>query len=237
MFRTGGAGPTEKTLCRVSRMSEQNRKQVSAIVPAYNEAPRIFPVLKTLLSYPGFQEVLVVDDGSSDGTREVASSLGARVVRLETNSGKGMALDHGVKVARGNIFFFCDADIAGLTHEMIDQIIEPVRAGKVELFIGMRYRRVYDARLILRFTPLLGGERALTRELWERVPGECKKGFRIETALNYYTRCDKGFEYKVFEGLSQTIKERKYGLVRGLAWRVIMGWEIVTTYFRVRISS
>jgi glycosyltransferase involved in cell wall biosynthesis len=204
-------------------------RRVSAIVPAYNEAARITPVLDVLVSYPGFAEVLVVDDGSTDATGQVAAARGARVIRNSRKSGKGSAMQRGVDAAGGSLVFFCDADIQGLTHEIIDEILDPVRRGDTEMFIGMIDRRIYDAPFIIRFVPLLGGIRALTRELWERTPPRFKKGFEIETALNYYADHPGRPQHKVFPGLSQTVKEKKYGLLRGTYWRWKMVLDILAT--------
>ncbi len=88
---------------------------VTAVVAAYNEAERIADVLEVLCGYAGFAEVVVVDDGSTDGTGEVAAGHGATVLRVEPNKGKGHAMDVGVRHAATEVIFFADADIRGLT--------------------------------------------------------------------------------------------------------------------------
>ena len=227
----------EAPVRRVSADAEKSAIKISAIVPAYNEAARIAPVLDVLVSYPGFVEVLVVDDGSTDGTGEVAALRGARVVRSPRKSGKGAAMQRGVDAAVGDLIFFCDADIVGLTHETIDEIVAPVRRGDTEMFIGMIDRRIYDAPFIIRFVPLLGGIRALTRGLWERTPPKFKKGFEIETALNYYAAHPGRPQHKVFPGLSQTVKEKKYGLLRGTYWRWRMVLDILATNWALHFGA
>ncbi len=218
-------------------MAQEAPRRVSAIVPAYNEAARIATVLDVLASYPGFAEVLVVDDGSTDGTGEVATARGARVIRNARKSGKGAAMQRGVDAAAGDVIFFCDADIVGLTHEAIDEIVAPVRRGDTEMFIGMIDRRIYDAPFIIRYVPLLGGIRALTRALWKRTPKRFKQGFEIETALNYYAAHPGRPQHKVFPGLSQTVKEQKYGLLRGTYWRWRMVVDILTTNWALRVGA
>jgi glycosyltransferase involved in cell wall biosynthesis len=69
-----------------------------AIVPAHNKAPRIGAVLSVLTTYPGFKGAIVVDDGSDDGTAEVASRFPVRMVQHTENKGKGAALRSGVEV-------------------------------------------------------------------------------------------------------------------------------------------
>src|SRR3989344_6020695 len=89
-----------------------------------------------------------------------------------------------------------DADIIGLNHKIIDQITGPVLNKEVEMMIGMINRRIYYAKFILAFIPLLGGERALTKKLWLKIPRHFKNCFKIEAALNFYaTYYGKGFGY------------------------------------------
>jgi glycosyltransferase involved in cell wall biosynthesis len=197
--------------------------EVTAVVAAYNEAERIGGVLEVLASYPGFTEVIVVDDGSSDDTPSVVAPYGVTYVRLETNQGKGHAMDVGVRRATTPVVFFADADISGLTHETIEDVVGPVARGEAEMFIAMRNRKIYYLRRIMAFVPLLGGERALTTELWHRVPSRYKDRFRIEAALNFYAvHFGRGLRFRVFRGISQTVKERKYGFGQGLRRRLRM---------------
>ncbi|NOY56241.1 MAG: glycosyltransferase family 2 protein [Actinobacteria bacterium] len=201
---------------------------VTAIVAAYNEAPRIGRVLDVLTTYRGFEEVIVVDDGSTDGTADVVAAYPVTYLRIEPNQGKGHAMDVGVAHARTDVIFFADADIDGLTHEMIAETVQPVLDGSCEMFILMRNRKIYYLRLLMRFIPLLGGERAVTKRLWEQLPDRYKVRFRIEAGLNFYAvYYGKGLRYRVFRGISQTVKEEKYGFWPGLMRRLRMFGDIV----------
>ena len=97
------------------------RVGLSIVVPAYNEEGRIGPTLEALLDFlarglsPG--EILVVDDGSRDGTaplaRRILGTAGAhRVLRNEENRGKGFAVRRGVLASRGERILFTDADLS-----------------------------------------------------------------------------------------------------------------------------
>ena len=140
-------------------------KRISAIVPAYNEAERIGRVLDILTTYPDFKEIIVIDDGSPDGTEAIVRRYDVRYVKKKVNGGKGAAMDLGVKLAKGDVIFFCDADISGLTHKIIDQITCPVVNGEVEMFIGMRNRKIYF--LISRITMGVGEESELRGKIDE----------------------------------------------------------------------
>jgi glycosyltransferase involved in cell wall biosynthesis len=206
---------------------------VTAIVPAYNEAARLGRVLDVLTTYPGFAEVIVIDDGSYDTTSAVAGRYPVCLIKHTHNVGKGQAMDEGVHAAQGDIIFFCDADVTGLTHHILDRIIQPVQHGEVDMFIGMRNRKIYFLRFLLRFIPLLGGERALTRKLWQQVPSIYKDRFSPEVALNFVAQhLGHPCTYAVFPGLGQTIKERKYGLLPGLQARFSM----IGDFIRAEVS-
>jgi glycosyltransferase involved in cell wall biosynthesis len=211
-------------------------RTVSAIVPAYNEAARVGAVLATLKSHPSLSEVILVDDGSTDDTWRAGREAGVTVIRHPERRGKAEAMETGIAAAGSAVVFFADADIKGLTHAIVDAIVEPVRNGETEMFIGMRNRTIYYTRMVLRFVPLLGGERALTRSLWYEIPPPFRRGFKIETALNYFASRDgRSFRYEVFSGLSQVIKERKYGYLRGKLARIDMYRQIVLANLQLHL--
>lgn len=100
---------------------------VSAVIPAYFEESTIGEVVKMTL--PFVDEVLVVDDGSTDETTKNAVESGARVVRLEKNTGYLQALQRGLREARGDIIVTLDADGQHVPSE-IHKLIEPIIKGK-----------------------------------------------------------------------------------------------------------
>ncbi len=207
---------------------EEVTSGVTAVVAAFNEAERIGRVLDVLTTYPDFSEVIVVDDGSTDGTADEASKHPVRVVRVTPNQGKGHAMDVGVQAAATGLIFFADADIVGLTHSMIDETIRPVADGECEMFILMRNRKIYVLHKLMAFVPLLGGERALTKRLWTMLPARYKDRFRIEAGLNFYAiHYGAGLRYRVFKGISQTVKEAKFGFREGLRRRFAMFREVL----------
>ncbi len=94
---------------------------LSVVIPAYNEAARLPATLDAIVAYlrngGAPFEVVVVDDGSLDGTAEVvraraATDPGIRLVRSESNHGKGYAVRAGLLEARGDLWLFSDADLA-----------------------------------------------------------------------------------------------------------------------------
>ncbi len=218
----------------------ENRKTtgVTAIVPAYNERERIGEVLAALTSYPEFDEVIVVDDGSKDGTAEEAAKYAVRVIQMEKNGGKARAMDAAVQATTAEIILFCDADMRGLTHEMVRDVLRPVLEGDTDMMVAMHGRKVYDKEFVVKMTPRLGGLRAVRRELWDAVPDKYKRGFHIEAALNFYARhWGRGFQYRVFPDLKQTIKEKKYGIWKGAAARTKMEAQVIASYGRLHLRD
>lgn len=196
---------------------------VSAIIPARDEAATIAGVIRPLAAHPLIAEVIVVDDASTDGTAAAARAAGAAVISMPENGGKAAAMQRGVEAARHDVIFFSDADITGLSEERIARIVGPVASGEYDMHVGIRGRRTYWVNRLLHFTPILGGERALRRELWDQVPAGCKRNFQIEIALNYFAKLNgHRMGITVVHGLGQVIKERKRGLLPGLWQRLLM---------------
>ncbi len=86
------------------------KTEISIIIPAYNEAQNIGKVISDIRAIHPDLEIIVVDDGSSDGTGAVASDSGAMVYKHPYNIGNGAAIKSGIRIASGQIMVFMDAD-------------------------------------------------------------------------------------------------------------------------------
>ncbi len=210
--------------------------RVTAVVPACNEQATIGDVVRPLLAHPLVAEVIVVDDGSTDGTAGCARALGAAVISMPCNGGKAAAMARGVAAARHEIILFCDADLTGLDEEKLTRIVEPVARGDYGMFVGVRGRKTYWANRLLHFTPVIGGERALRREIWEHVPDDYRKNFQIEIALNFFAKLHgHRMGMAVVPGIGHVIKEMKRGLLPGLLQRFSMIWDILLVSWRIYV--
>ncbi|TJY40871.1 glycosyltransferase family 2 protein [Cohnella pontilimi] len=114
---------------------------VCIIIPAYNEERSIFQVIRRILQlHPDFT-VLVVNDGSSDRTEQVAKSAGAHVITLPQNLGIGGAVQTGYRyaAARGyDAAVQVDADGQHKPEEL-DKVLEPIRLGEADMVVGSRF--------------------------------------------------------------------------------------------------
>jgi glycosyltransferase involved in cell wall biosynthesis len=209
---------------------------VSAIIPAHNESQTICGVIEPLLGHLLIDEIIVADDGSTDDTAERARSMGVTVISLPSNRGKASAMSRGVRAARNEIVFFCDADIIGLTPERVTRLVTAVTSGDYGMYVGIRGRKTYWANRLLHFTPILGGERVLTKTLWNRVPRTYKKNFQVEIALNFFAKhLGQRMGFTVVHGLSQVIKEKKRGFWLGLWQRLLMIYDVMLIGWRLYV--
>ncbi len=203
--------------------------RVAAIVPAYNEEQRIGAVLDALRQCNKLDDIVVVSDGSTDNTYEVASSYpDVTAIRLPRNLGKGAALVAGVKYASADIVAFFDADLIGLTPHLAEALIQPVLEGRADMSIGIfkggRWRTDWAQSL----APFISGQRAIYSNHVLSVPGLEQARFGAEIALGRYAR-KKGLvtEFVPLHGMTHPMKEEKLGRLRGTCARLKMYGEII----------
>jgi len=117
--------------------------EISVVIPCYNEVSTIEAILDAVrASEIRDKEIIVVDDASSDGTREKLRSLegqpGLRVIFHERNRGKGAALRAGFLAATGDVVIVQDADLEYDPKEY-EKLLAPIRAGKADVVYGSRF--------------------------------------------------------------------------------------------------
>lgn len=204
-------------------MEETRQSKVAAIVPAYNEAETIREVLQVLAATPRISEVLVVSDGSTDQTVEIARDMGIRAIHLRQNQGKGLAMAVGVAHTDAEILTFVDGDILNLTTEQLTGLIEPVLEGRSDMNVGVRDRGPALNGWQRQHGPLLSGIRCLRREIFEAVPETHLEGFAIETGLNWACgELGMRTTTTLLHNLKHLVKEKKRGLVQGFHARMRM---------------
>lgn len=180
--------------------------QVAVVIPAYNEADRVGATVSAAATLAGSDMVVVVDDGSGDGTARAAREAGAVVLRHARNRGKAAAMETGAEAVllldqreqrlEPRPLLFLDADL-GATAAAADPLITPVIAGEADMTIAVFASRVklgghgFVVRLsaagIRRATgwaPVqpLNGQRCLTRAAYDAAR-PLARGFGVETGM------------------------------------------------------
>lgn len=203
---------------------------VTAIIPAFNEEQTVGSVVRIIRAIRDVDVVIVVNDGSTDRTSTVARNAGATVIDLPHNIGKGGAMRIGALATNADVLFFSDADLLGFRPDHVQAVIDPVISGSVAMCIGIRDRWGNLTEFFSKLDPLLaiGGQRAIRRDVFDKLPGEYFQAFEIETAMNHYCQEHRfPVTYVKLDGLDQVVKEDKFGLIDGLIRRVIMIGQIV----------
>ena len=194
---------------------------LSVIVPCYNESATIKELLSRVLDSPFTAEVLVVDDGSTDGTAEIAEAVEdprLRILRQPSNRGKGAALRRGFQAATQDFVIIQDADLEYDPAEYGD-LLEPLMDGRADVVFGSRF---------------LGGSAHRVLYFWHSVGNKI-----LTTASNAFTNlnisdmetCYKAFRREVVQSLD--LREDRFGIEPEITAKVAKGgWRV----FEVGIS-
>jgi len=190
--------------------------RLSVVIPVYNERATIEELLKRVQAVPLDKEIVIVDDGSTDGTRELLAGLATadgrvRVLLQPTNRGKGAALRRGFAEARGAVVLIQDAD---LEYDPADYptLLEPIERGMADVVYGSRF---------------LGGPHRVLL-FWHSVGN-----WVLTTLSNMLTNlnltdvwtCYKVFRAEVLRAI--TLKEDRFGFEAEVTAKVARGpWRI-----------
>ena len=130
--------------------------KLSIVVPCFNEEKTIADIIKRIqaLNSKLEKEIIVVDNASTDGTREILKKLKAegvenlKIIFHKENLGKGTSLRDGIKAAQGDIIVFHDADLE-YNPKDIPRLIEPILKGKADVVYGSRLKKDNNQFLLL----------------------------------------------------------------------------------------
>jgi glycosyltransferase involved in cell wall biosynthesis len=193
-------------------------------MPAFNEARTIDEVLRRVAAVPVEKEILVVDDGSTDGTREILRKWdgqdGVRVVLHDRNRGKGKALATAIAQAKGEILLIQDAD---LEYDPSDYpaMLKPIETGRADVVYGSRFRGSAENR-VQNFWHTVGN-RALT--LISNVVTDLN--------LTDMATCYKVFHRRVVPALE--LQSNRFGVDAEITVKVARGrfriFEVPVSYF------
>lgn len=185
---------------------------ISTIIPAYNEEKTIRKIIEVVKKSEFVDEIIVVNDGSTDGTLAEIKKTNVEYINLKKNIGKGGALTKGIRKSEGDILLFLDADLIGLTTNHIRDLLLPIIKKQAEMTIG-----VFEQDFIHKSLYFISGQRAFRRSFLKLVPDFSKVGYGVEIVITQAAQENKIKIKKIpLHGVNHTMKVRKYSLKNGL---------------------
>ncbi|SJZ34617.1 glycosyltransferase family 2 protein [Garciella nitratireducens] len=202
--------------------------KIATIIPAFNEESRIGNVINVVKQVDIIDEIIVVDDGSIDMTYKIAQDKGVQVIRLKENKGKGAAIIAGINHTKADIILLLDADLIGLTPKHIINLIKPLQDKKYQMSYGVFCNGRFGTDLAQKIIPCLTGQRAIKREIFEKIPNLELTRYGVEIALTKYVKKNNIPSIQILlKNMTHVTKEEKLGLIRGLSARIKMYWEVL----------
>jgi glycosyltransferase involved in cell wall biosynthesis len=196
---------------------------LSVVIPVYNEAETIIEIINRVTFAPFKKEIIVVDDGSTDGTRQILEGAKNKAIKFcfhDRNYGKGRALQTGFSAATGDVIVVQDADMEYDPNEFTT-LLNPILTGKADVVYGSRLSGHGEHRVLY---------------FWHYV------GNRILTLLsNVFTNinltdmetCYKAFTRQALEGI--TIQENRFGfepeITAKIARKKLRIFEVPISYY------
>ena len=208
---------------------------ISVVMPAYNERDTIEEIVRRVLAVPLRIELIVIDDGSTDGTRDLLQQLqqelGFALLLPPRNGGKGSALRAGFAHVTGDIVVIQDADLE-YSPEEYPALIELIRDGRADVVYGSRF---LGRHRVFLFTHYLGNKllTLVTNVLYNTILSDMETGFKVMRAevLRSFTLRSNGFgiepeltakifkrHYRVYE-VPITYDGRSYAEGKKITWR------------------
>jgi glycosyltransferase involved in cell wall biosynthesis len=151
--------------------------KLSILIPVYNERATILEILKRVQAVPYEKEIIAVDDGSTDGTRELLAQVqGVTVLYHDRNRGKGAAIQTALAHATGDIVVIQDAD---LEYDPRDykQLIEPIVEGRAKVVYGSRF---LGPRMAMFFWHMVANKALtlMTNILYDAILSDMETGYK-----------------------------------------------------------
>ncbi len=196
---------------------------LSVVMPCYNERETIREIVERVQAVPLNTEIIIVDDGSTDGTREILAGLegdGVRVIYHPENRGKGAALSTGYAAVRGDVVIIQDADLEYDPAEYLE-LIGPIQKGVADVVFGSRF----------------GGKPQRVHMFWHKMGNRALTfltNLLLNCTLTDMETCYKMFRREVIEGMTlhssgfDVEPEFAAKIFRARKWRV---YEVPISYY------
>ena len=210
-------------------------KKTSAIICVYNEEETIKNVVTTVCD-DFFDEVIIINDGSSDKTDEILNGLNIdydfKYIVLTENKGKGYAMAIGIENVVGEIIVFIDADLSKLMDVHFFQLINPLIRNEADMVLGQATETLINYG-VNPFKSLTGERALLKKDILPIVDKMKHSRFGVETLINlYYQSEGKTVKYVMLKGLKHPTKFDKTSSTKAVKEFVYEGQEIAITAIR-----
>jgi glycosyltransferase involved in cell wall biosynthesis len=198
---------------------------LSIVMPVYNERTTLAEIIRRVRAVPIDKEIIIVDDGSTDGTRELLQAMtgepGLRIIFHPENRGKGAALKTGFLEAKGDIVLVQDADLE-YNPEQYPQLIEPILRKEADVVYGSRF---------------LAKSSRPERSYWHAFVN-----WALTTLSNLFTglrltdmeTCYKVFRREIIQDIAPRLQQCRFGIEPELTARLAGGGyrirEVAVTY-------
>ncbi len=203
-------------------MDETLGPRLCVVMPCYNEAATVAEMVKRVLASPHTAELVIVDDGSTDGTRELLDGFDdsrVQIILQPFNRGKGAAIRRGFEVASAEFVIVQDADLEYDPNDY-DIILEPLLSGSADVVYGSRFQSGRPRRVLYFWHSV--GNRFLT----------LLSNMFTDLNLTDMETCYKAFRTEVVQSLD--LRENRFGIEPEITAKVAAGgwriWEVGISY-------
>jgi len=175
--------------------------KLSVIIPVFNEVGSIREIVRRVQKVRLANEIIIVDDGSTDGTRGLLAELdgkrGVRVILHERNRGKGSAVRTGISNARGDVLLIQDADLEYDPHDY-PSLLKPIAEGVADVVYGSRF--LGGPRRVTMFWHMIANQllTLTTNLLYDTILSDMETGFKVfrRQVLNGITLRAERFDFE-----------------------------------------
>ncbi|MCX8061071.1 MAG: glycosyltransferase family 2 protein [Anaerolineales bacterium] len=195
---------------------------LAVIIPVYNEALGVKRVLEIVCKFQEVQEIIVVDDGSTDASVQMVVQTQECEERIHLishlhNRGKGQAVHTGLITTQAEVIILLDADLRGLEVRHLEDLVSPVVSGYADMTIGVFRGGKFYSDFSHWATPWLSGQRCIWKSYLESISWKAAEGYGLETAITVASlrnnwRCQK----VIWRGVFHPPSEMHRGPLRGL---------------------
>lgn len=212
--------------------------RTTAIICAYNEEKTIKEVLHSVNDCNIIDEIIVVNDGSTDNTKDLIDSVGIdkglKIVKihLKENKGKGFAMATGLEYTSNELIVFIDADLSNIQDEHIAKLVNPLLVKMADMVLGQPTETLINYS-INPFKSFTGQRSVLKKDILPLIDEMKKSRFGVETLINlYYQSKGARIKYVMLSGLKHPTKFEKTDSTNAVKEFIYEGQEIIKTTLR-----